>query len=64
MALYTRREKDKERAILEKLEKVFDNTDFIDEATITIKIARSEITTFQYCIKEFITPDVEEAKNE
>lgn len=64
MRLYRENEKDKERAILEKITRILDNTDFVNEATITIKIARSEITTIKYSIEEYVAPALEEGDNE
>ena len=43
-------------SIVNKLKSVLDNTDYIDYATITIKIARGEISEIRYNINEFITP--------
>ena len=44
-------------SIVNKLKSVLDNTDYIDYATITIKIARGEVSEIRYNINEFITPD-------
>ncbi len=44
-------------SVVNKLKSVLDNTDYIDYATITIKIARGEVTEIRYNINEFITPD-------
>jgi hypothetical protein len=44
-------------SVVNKLKSVLDNTDYIDYATITIKIARGEVSEIRYNINEFITPD-------
>ena len=54
MSINANRSKD---AIVNKLKSVLDNTDYIDYATITIKIARGEVSEIRYNINEFITPD-------
>lgn len=51
-------------AIVNKLKSVLDNTDYIDYATITIKVARGEVTEIRYNINEFITPDNQTNKSE
>ena len=43
-------------SVVNKLKSILDNTDYIDYATITIKIARGEVTEIRYNINEFITP--------
>lgn len=43
-------------SVVNKLKSVLDNTDYINDATITIKIARGEVSEIRYTISEFITP--------
>ena len=43
-------------SVVNKLKSILDNTDYIDYATITIKIARGEVSEIRYNINEFITP--------
>lgn len=49
-------------SVVNKLKSVLDNTDYINDATITIKIARGEVSEIRYNINEFITPDNAEGK--
>ena len=49
-------------SVVNKLKSILDNTDYIDYATITIKIARGEVTEIRYNINEFIAPDNAEGK--
>lgn len=49
-------------SVVNKLKSILDNTDYIDYATITIKIARGEVSEIRYNINEFITPDNEEGE--
>lgn len=49
-------------SVVNKLKSILDNTDYIDYATITIKIARGEISEIRYNINEFITPGNTEGK--
>lgn len=64
MKLYREKEELKNKAIVEKVKRILENTDFVNEATITIKIARSEITTIRYSIEEYLAPALEEVDNE
>ena len=56
--------KRKNEAIIEKVKKILDSADFIDSAEIFISIARGEVTTIKYNIKEFITPEDDKKKAE
>lgn len=49
--------KDKNKAIVNKIEKILNSTDYVDSARIVIEDARGEVATIQYSIKEFITPE-------
>ncbi len=49
-------------AIVEKIQSILDNTDYIDSMYITIEGNRGEVPTIRYNIKEFITP--KEAEND
>ena len=64
MKLYREKDELKDKAITEKVKRILENTDFVNEATITIKIARSEITTIKYSIEEYLAPALEEEDNE
>lgn len=46
-------------AIVDKVKRVLDSTDYIDTVRIVIEGSRGEVPTITYCIKEFITPDEE-----
>jgi len=46
----------KNNVVVEKVKKILDSSDFIDSAEIVITIARGEVTTIKYNIKEYITP--------
>lgn len=54
--------KDKNKAIVNKIEKILNNTDYVDSARIVIEDARDEVVTIQYSIKEFITPETAKDK--
>jgi len=54
--------KDKNKAIVNKIEKILNNTDYVDSARIVIDDARDEVVTIQYSIKEFITPETAKDK--
>lgn len=54
----------KNKAVVEKVKKILDSSDFIDSAEIVISIARGEVTTIKYNIKEFITPEDDKKKAE
>lgn len=49
-------------AIVEKIQSILDNTDYIDSMYITIEGNRGEVPTIRYTIKEFVVP--KEADNE
>lgn len=51
------KERDRDKAIVKKVESILNNTSFVDCATITISIARGEVTDIRYNIKEYIVPD-------
>ena len=50
-------------AIVEKIQSILDNTDYIDSMYITIEGNRGEVPTIRYNIKEFITPKEVENEN-
>lgn len=54
--------KDKNKAIVNKIEKILNSTDYVDSARIVIEDARGEVVTIQYSIKEFITPETAKDK--
>lgn len=54
----------KNKAVVEKVKKILDSSDFIDSAEIVISITRGEVTTIKYNIKEFITPEDDKKKAE
>lgn len=43
-------------AIVDKVKRVLDNTDYIDSLYITIEGNRGEVPTIKYTVREFITP--------
>jgi hypothetical protein len=45
------------RAIVNKVSSILNNTTYVDSARIVIEGARGEVTTIHYSIKEFITPE-------
>ena len=49
--------KDQNEAIVKKVEKILESTNFIDNLRIVIEGSRGEIPTIQYNIKEWIVPD-------
>ena len=51
------------KAIVDKVASILDNTDFIDEVRIVIEGSRQTCPTIEYKIKEFIVSDVEENEN-
>lgn len=53
------KERDRDKAIVKKVESILNNTSFVDYATITISIARGEVTDIRYNIKEYIVPEEE-----
>ena len=48
---------DLNKAIVNKVESILENTDFIDTVRIVIEGNRGEVPSITYCIKEFITPE-------
>ena len=54
------RNKERDEAIVKKVESILKNASFVDCASIIISIARGEVTEIRYNIKEFITPEDEE----
>lgn len=52
--------KERDEAIVKKVESILKNASFVDCASIIISIARGEVTEIRYNIKEFITPEDEE----
>lgn len=51
------------KAIVDKVASILDNTDFIDEVKITIEGSRQECPSIEYKIKEFIITDTEQDEN-
>lgn len=49
-------------AIVEKLQGILNNTDYIDSMYISIEVNRGEVPAIRYNIKELIVP--KEAENE
>lgn len=47
---------DLNQAIVNKVESILKNTDFIDTVRIVIEGNRGEVPSITYCIKEFVTP--------
>lgn len=54
--------KEENKAIVNKIEKILNNTGYVDYARIVIETSREEVTTIQYSIKEVITPDTAKDK--
>lgn len=50
-------------AITKKVASILNNTTFVDDVDIRIKVARGEVTTIRYNIQEFITTE-EDTTNE
>ena len=48
--------KEQEKAIMEKIQNIFDNAEFIDSFDISVHGAYDEITTIEYRIEERIIP--------
>lgn len=52
-------------AIVDKVQSILNNTNFIDSMTIVIEGNRGEVPTIRYNIKEFVVPkETEEAEHE
>lgn len=53
-----------EKAIMNKIQSIFDNANLIDEFEMTLKGGVSEITTIEYKVAERIIPEFEEREGE
>lgn len=47
----------RDEAIVKKVEKILNSSDYIDSAEIKISLARGEISIINYNIREYIVPD-------
>ena len=54
MAIYVENRERLFKAAIEKIQKILDNVDYMDEITITLKLSRDEIGTVRYWIGEYI----------
>lgn len=52
------------KAIVDKVASILDNTDYIDEVRIVIEGSRQTCPTIEYKIKEFILTDTEQEEEE
>ena len=53
-----------EKAIINKIQSIFDNANLIDEFEMTLKGGVGEITTIEYKVAERIIPEFEEREGE
>ncbi len=53
-----------EKAIMNKIQSIFDNANLIDEFELTLKGGVGEITTIEYKVAERIIPQLEEKEGE
>lgn len=53
-----------EKAIMNKIQSIFDNANSIDEFEMTLKGGAAEITTIEYKVAERIIPQLEEKEGE
>lgn len=51
------RNKERDEAILKTVEMIIYSSEYIDEAEISIRIARGEVTTVRYNVNELIITD-------
>ena len=49
-----------EKAIMNKIQSIFDNANLIDEFELTLKGGVGEVTTIEYKVAERIIPQLEE----
>lgn len=49
-----------EKAIMDKIQSIFDNADYLDEFEITVKGGIAQCTTIEYKVAERIYPRTEE----
>ena len=54
MAIYVENNERLFKTAIEKIQKILDSIDFMDEVTITLKLSRGEIGTVKYSIGEYI----------
>lgn len=53
-----------EKAVMNKIQSIFDNANLIDEFEMTLKGGVGEITTIEYKVAERIIPKFEEKEGE
>lgn len=53
-----------EKAIMNKIQSIFDNANLIDEFELTLKGGVGEVTTIEYKVAERIIPQLEEKEGE
>lgn len=53
-----------EKAVINKIQSIFDNANLIDEFEMTLKGGVGEITTIEYKVAERIIPEFEEREGE
>lgn len=54
MAIYVEENEKLFKTAIEKIQKILDNVDFMNEVTITLKLSRGEIGEIKYSINEYL----------
>ena len=54
MAIYVEENEKLFKTAIEKIQKILDNVDFMNEVTITLKLSRGEIGEVKYSINEYL----------